>query len=225
MTNSTPRWSRRSWTKLDKTERAKLRRNDKLNDVLYRMCDQMPEHGEPGEVRAKVVIIGRTYAAGLERHTGGDIQAVTTALVKTSGWLDPAISELRVLGKDDHFPTFERLNAIARTHKRMTDALGRLARNGNSLRSFVSKYLHFHAPVVPLYDQYAAACLRDWYPWRTVIAPVVPIGKIDGVYWQHCVRVANVVDEWTRLKLDKPPIGPPTARNIDSYALVCWDSA
>ena len=97
MAKSSPRWSAKAWTDLSKEQWTKLRRNDKLNDVLYRMCLDMPGHTDRGEVRAKVVVIGRSYASGLERHTGGDVEAVTTAgrftsLADAHAWL---IGEVR----------------------------------------------------------------------------------------------------------------------------------
>jgi len=43
-------------------------KNEILNRVLYEMCEEFPDHKSPEAVRAKVVIIGRTYASGAERH-------------------------------------------------------------------------------------------------------------------------------------------------------------
>lgn len=194
-----------------------MARNAHLNRVLYDMCDAAPSHHEPSQVRAKVVIIGRSYASGLERHLSRGLDAVTDALVASHRWLGDALGDLR--GHEDHVPTDARLAAITGLHARLLRKLEPLTRNGNSVRSFVSKYLHFHAPVVPIYDQYADAALSDWYTWRDGPKSAMPKG-VDEPYWRHCVRTAFVADEWQRLG-----IGPATARRIDDYAIAWWEKS
>ena len=55
-------------------------------------------------------------------------------------------------------------------------------------RSFAAKYLHFHCPVVPIYDSYAAAGLGKLVHWD---ARDVPFGQPTGgdpEYWAFCLR-------------------------------------
>ncbi|MEQ1730720.1 MAG: hypothetical protein ABL982_20310 [Vicinamibacterales bacterium] len=194
-----------------------MARNGHLNRVLYAMCEAAPDHHEHERVRAKVVIIGRSYAAGLERHLAHGLEPVTDALVASRSWLDNAISELRAHDNDE--PAATRIGPIAALHGRLLRRLEPTTRNGNSVRSFVSKYLHFHAPVVPIYDQYADAALSDWYPWKMRPPGTIPKG-VDEPYWRHCVRTAFVAEEWQRLGL-----GPVTARGIDDYAIAWWEKS
>lgn len=47
------------------------------NRILYDMCGAHPEHSQDGEIVAKVWLIGRSYAASIERcrnakHIGDD---------------------------------------------------------------------------------------------------------------------------------------------------------
>lgn len=192
--------------------------NSHLNAVLYRMCAEMPAHDVETEVRAKVVIIDRTYAAGLGRHSDGGIVPATRALVASRKWLD---KDLRILNTmTDHQPSLDRIVQIATIHARVQKALGKVTRDGSGVRSFVSKYLHFHAPVVPIYDQYANAEMKGWYRWPPNPALIAKPPDVDETYWRHCVRHSFVVEEWRRLK-----IGPPTARAIDTYALGLWETS
>lgn len=40
---------------------------DMGNQVLYDLCRRHPGHSEPGEILAKIWLIGRSYAAAIER--------------------------------------------------------------------------------------------------------------------------------------------------------------
>jgi hypothetical protein len=186
------------------------RRHARLDRSLYELCEEMLEHRDFGEVRAKVVIIGRSYASGLERHAGGDPDAIVAALVGEKRWLDPAVRRLRALA--DCVPSADRIENIAAVHKRLQDQLDTMG----LVRSFVSKYLHFHAPVVPIFDNLANTQLkaRNWYRWKEAFDVEHPCGTdVDRVYWQHCVRTARIVADWRNEDLD------PTARKIDYYVM------
>jgi hypothetical protein len=194
------------------------------------MCADHPDHRDENAIRAKVVIIGRAYAAGLERHVKG-IPIVTETLRASSGWLDNELRRLRTWDPQP-IPTLERINTIAAVHGRLQRALGKVTRKGHNVRSFVSKYLHFHARVVPIFDQYAAAALTDWYRWPpramsshddpyrelVKVGSKVPVG-VDITYWRHLVRTAFVVQDWQRARYSTP-----TARAIDTYALAWWET-
>ena len=191
-------------------ERDYLNRHKILDDVLYNLCNMLPRHQSFGEVRAKVVIIGRSYAAGLERHTEGSLDAIVNTLLECGRWLDRGIATLRKF--DDRVPSTERIEKIASLHQRLLDQFD----TRGTVRSFVSKYLHFHAPVVPIFDNLANTQLkaRIWYPWnKTFDAEHVCISEVDRHYWQHCVRTARMVNDWRKENL------VPTARRIDYYVM------
>lgn len=76
----------------------------------------------------------------------------------------------------------------------------------------MSKYLHFHAPVVPIYDSIVVNKLRAWYPLRGRALKAFPMPPAaDDEYWRLCVRIGYVVDEWESVGLT------PTAVMIDNY--------
>jgi hypothetical protein len=39
-----------------------------VDEVLYRVCRELPDHKSRRSITAKVALIGRTYSAGLERR-------------------------------------------------------------------------------------------------------------------------------------------------------------
>jgi hypothetical protein len=56
---------------------------------------------------------------------------------------------------------------VVELHGRITRKLSE--RTGNVwLTSFVSKYLHFHCPIVPLYDSNVAGRIGNFVDWQTV---------------------------------------------------------
>lgn len=182
-----------------------------LNDVLYRMCSELSGHVDRGKVRAKVWLIGRSYASGLERHAVNGLDSIIDALYASRRWLDRNLEDLNRCGL---VPADEHVRKVASLHGRVLAALTEYTRGGNQVRSFVSKYLHFHAPIVPIYDSVVVGRLqqRGWYPWSsswTVRYPTPP--DVDREYWRLCVRVARVAEDWKREGL------APTARNIDTY--------
>jgi hypothetical protein len=210
-----PRATKREWIPTA-AQRSIIDRNTTLNSILYRMCRDHPTHRDQGAIRAKIMIIGQSYASGVERHVSG-VDTLAAVLRGARGWLDAEIDSLRSFR--DHEPRLERIARIADVHARVQSTLSSITRRRHNVRAFVSKYLHFHAPVVPIYNRYAAAAMADWYQWppRPLLARM-PSG-VDLRYWRHLVRTAFVVDEWRRAS-----VGAPTAHAIHSYALAYWET-
>lgn len=128
---------------------------DVLNKVLYRLAKQYPGHRDGEQIYAKVVIIGKTYSAALERNKTHDRK-------KSSLYWDHVIPSMQKKGIDAqldsvrHYQriTEENLPEMLRVHKKLMDAVGEAT--GQADRSFASKYLHFHLPkLFFLYDTYA----------------------------------------------------------------------
>lgn len=55
-------------------------------------------------------------------------------------------------------------------------------------RSFAAKYLHFHCPLVPIHDSYAAAALIRQVRWDTAAVPFERPPEGDAEYWDFCLR-------------------------------------
>ena len=117
------------------------------NSVLYRMCEEEPEHKEIDVIVGKIWLIGRSYAAAIERRknavvVGDDFyyDEVAPKLLEIGPELDDRITKLRKskgLILDD-------IKLVLSTHKFLMDIFYELT--GLEKRSLASKYLHFHCP-------------------------------------------------------------------------------
>ena len=111
------------------------------NKVLYKLCADHPGHGSNEVIIAKTWLIGRAYAAALERRRDADVLGDAFYLKVAQEFRASKIDcWLRDLEPDSGA---NRQKAIE-THKKLTDLLQPITRHAN--RSFASKYLHFHFP-------------------------------------------------------------------------------
>lgn len=127
---------------------------------LLRAVDDHPDHLDRRAVFAKVTMVNRLYMTGLERHGGSGDSAtlepaarVAACLVENAAELDERIARLRALTSLSP----DSLAQIVDTHAWLVRAL-KAAEVGRTV-SFSSKYLHFHAPMVPIYDSIACEAL------------------------------------------------------------------
>jgi hypothetical protein len=128
---------------------------------LLGVIERYPGHTDPRGVFAKVTMVNRLYMTGLERHsTSRDVDALAPAarvavcLTKHAEELDGRIARLRTLV--DLSPSS--LAQIVDTHGWLVGTV-KSAGVGRTV-SFSSKYLHFHAPMVPIYDSVACGALE-----------------------------------------------------------------
>ena len=117
------------------------------NGVLYRMCEEKPEHTQIDVIVGKIWLIGRSYAAAIERRknavdAGDDFyyEVVGPKLLEIGPELDDRIAKLQkskgLIAGD--------VEEILKTHKYLMDTFYELT--GLEKRSLASKYLHFHCP-------------------------------------------------------------------------------
>ncbi len=127
---------------------------DKGNEVLYGMCRRYPNHGNIDEIIAKIWLIGRSYAAAIERRKNKKNS--------NDNFYVQAANEIRKFGFDEkinNIPNIDKLDednvrVICEAHFYITKKFHKLT--GQYKRSLASKYLHFHRPLVPIYDSRAA---------------------------------------------------------------------
>jgi hypothetical protein len=192
----------------------------RADDILYDMCSRWPHHKDLSAVQAKVTIIGRTYAAGLERKAGQDyrkgiLETVANTLNNNSISIDREVATLRNLKR----LSMPAQNLILATHGNMVSLLRKETKSNLNFRSFVSKYLHFHAPIVPLFDSRASSVIREWYPWRRFRNRIKLFYKesYDEVYSKFFAQFMLYFNDLKELKLS------PTVRKADYY-LIWWAS-
>lgn len=122
------------------------------NRILYDMCKSAPLHVNEDEIIGKIWLIGRSYAAAIERganqsgdlfyteHVARKIRAVGTELDRRIA----ALQEHRKVSK-------EMLSEVIETHRFLTKIFSEIS--GKINRSLASKYLHFHLPnIFYIYD-------------------------------------------------------------------------
>lgn len=164
-----------------------------VNRVLYELCAASPTHTDHAEVIGKVFLIGRAYAAAIERRReteGVDndrfyTESVAPGLMRSS--LDRDLSTLNREGG----VTRENLHLVLAVHQRLLDVLERLTKLKK--RSLASKYLHFHRP-----DLFFIMDSRAWQGLRQ-LTPRVPIPPdcrgCDREYAPFCVRALWLRDQ------------------------------
>ena len=141
------------------------------NEVLYTLCRDHPAHEDPSVVIAKVWLIGRAYAAVIERrrgrHEASDsfyIESVAVDIMR-SGIDDWILEAKDKAGRGD--------GAVAQmlaTHAKVTQLFEGIA--GLNKRSLASKYLHFHVPsLFFIYDTRAVEGIRTLS---------TPLGRASG---------------------------------------------
>ena len=132
------------------------------NDVLYRMCDEEPLHQDADVVVGKLWLIGRSYAAAIERRKNKQESSddfyyteVAPKMLSIGKELDERLSELKKFEElsDDT------IDMALNTHKYLTDVFYEITQLEK--RSLASKYLHFHCPsMFWIYDSRANAAIR-----------------------------------------------------------------
>jgi hypothetical protein len=157
-----------------------------VDELLYRLCRDAPGHADRRTVTAKLALVGRVYSAGLERCVSPP--KGTQAITMIADWVhahgddvDAIVERLPSLAEPLTAAAMER---IVVAHAELLALLSKIPTNGKTPRSFAAKYLHFHCPVVPIYDSYAAARLIKLVPLREIAEPQ----GADVEYCDFCVR-------------------------------------
>ena len=188
-----------------------------IDETLYRLCRDHPHHNERPWVNAKILIIGRTYATGIERKVpttgtqGSSISQVANFFFTRRAELDQWFARLTKVSEP---LATSNVREILTVHGSILELLTEITRNRQSARSFVSKYLHFHNPAVPIYDSIASTCLRSLIPLRTIRDfQVQPAEHADSEYADYVRRFTNLYQYVAAQGL------PVTVRALDSYLI------
>ena len=166
-----------------------------VDETLYNVCRAHPGHSDRRSVMAKVVLIGRAYAAGIERCVTPPpgVQAIVLVgdyLQEHQGDVDDIIAATRAAAEP---LSAAAMACIVKEHGRLTALLGRMRECHGAPRSFAAKYLHFHHPAVPIYDSYVTKQLTRAVRWSAGDVPFDRPAEGDVEYWQYCVRLYRLV--------------------------------
>ncbi|NOW46683.1 hypothetical protein FHW96_002843 [Novosphingobium sp. SG751A] len=186
------------------------------NTVLYRMVRDYPDHKDPAIVQDKMLIIGRVYSAAVTRGGGskgedsaseadGLYQHLARAVVEQGVELDRMIEQCRNIGR----VSFRNLSQIIETHRFLNDLIvssikqwrGRTAdgtRKVHGRTSFVSKYLHFHAPMAFfIYDSIVNDTLKLLMGRNSRIEWSEDFGDdLRNTYARHCYHMLRCTQNY-----------------------------
>lgn len=169
------------------------------NDKLYEIVRMYPLHTNADEIVTKLWIIGRTYAAAVERRNNKDLTPgdfyydyVAPALMRLdenqSNILDEKINSLR----DIEEPNFENLPRILSVHKYLVDLFEELTEKEK--RSLASKYLHFHLPnLFFIYDSRVSSVITKFSGRRPHFIRFQE--DCDKIYADYCYKALPIYNE------------------------------
>jgi hypothetical protein len=165
---------------------------DFLNGLLYEMCRRYPDHRDRDKIIAKLQIIGRVYAATIERGSGPpkrgrDIYVDVVGPAMRRAGLDKLLGAL----PDGRASWSDRLTAAVQAHRALMDIWEDAEVLGK--RSLASKYLHFHRPdVFPILDSRAQVGIHRVIPSRKGL-DTLDVDHYDRTYRVFCERYLALV--------------------------------
>lgn len=115
------------------------------NQILYDMCKQYPDHRDQTAIIAKLLLIGRVYAAAIERRKvveipGDDFYTDIVGPRIRKSYIDRWIEK----SKSFELGSEPALDVMIDAHRAVTELFSSIS--GLQKRSLASKYLHFHVP-------------------------------------------------------------------------------
>lgn len=182
------------------------------NEVLYRLCNDYPRHDGTDVIIAKFWLIGRAYAAAVERRKkvpdddrvlflGDDFYTKRLVPCIQRAQVDSWFDDLRSDNADD-----ETLKTVE-VHKKLVNALNEIT--ADNKRSLASKYLHFHFPEKYfIYDSRACAALNKLLVGKSY--PKSNYGDADAEYAKFVDRC-----KFVRAKLQEYLNRHITPRDLD----------
>ena len=204
---------------MQKLDVARLRRCEKSgtcwdigNRALYQLCKRYPAHDDQEAILAKIWLIGRSYAAAIERRKkfikGYDSDSFHQRIVgpqmlaaRIDEWLEP-LQKVKE-------PSLENAHLIIAAHKRLMDLF--CVMSGLEKRSLASKYLHFHFPqLFYLYDSRAAQQISK-ITGRAKGLMLTEYDKTYATYFFKCLNLVGDVKQEHHISLNP--------RQLDNYLL------
>lgn len=190
-----------------------------VDDELYALCRRRNRPGDFSDAYTKVAVINRVYAAGVARswRGGGDAETETAKVLASMDVAELIVERLQRIGPHP----FDRCRAgeIVELHGHVTRAISR--RSGNVfLTSFVSKYLHFHCPIVPIYDTNAQSAVRTFLGRRRINSVGKELAEVPESVWAYRNYVTAFVELYERVCAETTR--KPSVKEIDR---LLWISA
>jgi len=178
---------------IERKEIENILKNDEWdfgNNLLYDLCSKYPLHNKKEIVIAKILFIGRIYAAAIERRKNKNedsdtyyIKKVAPTLIKSR--LDHKLNSLNKL----RGITEKNVPQILETHYYLSKLFYQIS--GLNKRSLSSKYLHFHKPnLFFIYDSRAVKALGKLLPRYKLNEDMKTLltKNVDKDYVKFCLK-------------------------------------
>lgn len=189
------------------------------NTILYTLCSDFPLHKNKDEILAKILFIGRIYAATVDRRKnktpdelGDDFYIKTVVPSLKNSKLDQELSKLDIYSRIDE----TNFVSILETHKYLLRIFYKLTKLQK--RSLCSKYLHFHRPdLFFIYDSRVASVLKDIPSVNETtnnMQRIISKTTVDKEYSKFVIKSLEV-----RNRLEEILKSPITPREYDKILL------
>jgi hypothetical protein len=132
---------------------------DVVNQMLYQAVKDNPDNDEPAQIIGKLMLIGRTYSASVERRkTNGtakdERQALDVIIEAAHAIAQSDVHDLLAKIPRPAVLSLRNIDQATAIHAQLCKALSAANKRENS--SLASKYLHFHRPnFFPIVDSLA----------------------------------------------------------------------
>lgn len=163
------------------------------NCVLYKLCKDHPHHKRDDEISAKIWLIGRAYAASIERRKKKEN-------INDDFYSEVVIPQIKKSGIDEWIQNCKNKktkDVCLLAHKKTTNLFMKIS--GLEKRSLASKYLHFHLPdIFFIYDSRVSRAIN-------ILLKELDIGRMgrrvdDGLFdksyasfYNKCVKVQGEI--------------------------------
>lgn len=184
---------------------------DEGNNVLYDLCNNKPEHIDPKVITAKIWLIGRTYAAAIERTKNSDLPKgdnfyteKVIPLIQNSD-IDKCFKLLKTYNEIND----ENKKTIMEIHKKVTNLFYDISKLNK--RSLASKYLHFHFP--HLYFIYDSRVVKAFRCFKTQKNSNINVDTDEKymLFFEKCLQIRRCIEYKFKKKL--------TPRQLDNLFL------
>jgi hypothetical protein len=171
----------------------------RTDDVLYELCQsKYPDHSDLGAIEAKLLFIGRGFGTNVEKQIKDDTELGKLSILAShlrdhSGAIAEIINSLKQTAEPlDGM----KLSNVLKLHSNLCEMLKPVTRNGTAqLTSFVSKYLHFHAPIVPIYDKFAKEGAHQMVLDLSEAPSKLGVKECDKLYKSYCENFLAIYQE------------------------------
>jgi len=184
---------------------------DFANSILYNLCENYREHKSDEIILAKIWIIGRSYAAAIERRKNSEDD------INDDFYIEKVVPKIRESNIDTFInqcmKTRQREDALI-AHKKLTDLFFELT--DLNKRSLASKYLHFHMrDKFYIYDSRVVSSVgilsRELKLGNLTAEISINYDEAYAIFYLKCERIVNKIKSEYGIQL--------TCRQLDNLLI------